>query len=172
MIKLTTDRLIMRPITVQDAENLYLLNLNPEVIRYTADPPFESIDHSRKFCATYDQYQKYKMGRFSTFLKSDGNFIGWCGLKYHENGEVDLGYRILQDYWGNGYATESSIASLEYGFRQLSLKEIVAYAMKNNTTSIKVMQKLGMSYASDIKLEGIDGVQYVIKREQFYAANS
>jgi len=169
MIELTTDRLIMRPITVQDAENLYLLNLNPEVIRYTADPPFDSVEHTIQFYAAYDQYKKYKMGRFSTFLKSNGTFLGWCGLKYHENGEVDLGYRFLQDHWGNGYATESSVASLKYGFRQLALKEIVAFAMKNNTASIKVMQKLGMSYASDIKLEGIDGVKYVIKRDQFYA---
>ena len=84
MITLVTDRLILKPITLDHVEDLYKLNLDPEVVQYTGDVAFDSIESTRKFYASYDQYEKYGMGRFSTYLK-DNTFIGWCGLKQLEN---------------------------------------------------------------------------------------
>jgi RimJ/RimL family protein N-acetyltransferase len=152
----------MRPITLDDIEHLYQLNLDPDVIKYTGDPPFESIEETRAFYSNYDQYEMYKTGRFSTFLKHGDIFIGWCGLKYHEDGEVDLGYRFLKKFWGQGYATESSKASLDYGFNNLKFERIYAEAMKENPASIRVMQKVGMKYVRDVMIENHSGVRYEI----------
>lgn len=143
-----TSRLIIRPACLEDAENLFFLNSDPIVMRYTGDKAFANVFEARKLIEErlIPQFKERRMSRFMVFLK-DQTFIGWCGLKYHpETQEVDLGYRFMQKFWGEGYATEASKASLEYGFKTLLLPKIIAKAMPANTSSIKVMQKLAMHF--------------------------
>lgn len=91
-----------------------------------------------------------KMGRWAVHLKSTGEFIGWCGLKYVKDAdETDLGYRFFEQYWGKGYATESAKAVLDYGVHTLKLENIIARAAKANPASIKVIKKIGMVYLED-----------------------
>lgn len=63
---------------------------------------------------------------------------------------------------GKGYATESALASLNYGFKKLNLKRIIGRAMKENIASIKVLQKIGLEYEKDIEFEGKEAVIYKI----------
>ncbi len=145
---LETDRLILRPMTDEDAYHLFELNSDPQVTRYTGDPADPTPSASLRVIheRIRPQFQQYKMGRFATTLK-DGTFLGWCGLRYFpQNKEVDLGYRFHRRYWGQGYATEASAAALNYGFETLGLQKIIAKAMPENTASLKVMQKLGMTF--------------------------
>ncbi len=145
---LETDRLILSLQTYEDIPNLISLNSDPDVVRYTGEGKLSNEAEARALLdeRILPQWQKYKMGRFSVSLK-DGTYLGWCGLKYHpETDEVDLGYRFIKKYWGKGYATESSRASLSYGFHTLRLERIMAKAMPDNKDSIKVMQKLGMTF--------------------------
>jgi ribosomal-protein-alanine N-acetyltransferase len=145
---LETMRLILKPAVLEDANNLFLLNSDPEVMRYTGDKKFHSTIEAQKVIQEnlIPHFNHYKMGRFMIFLK-DGTFIGWCGLKYFpETDEVDLGYRLMRSFWGQGFATEASQVSLDYGFSRLNLKKIIAKAMPENIGSIKVMQKLGMTF--------------------------
>jgi len=79
---ISTPRLLLREMTPEDAGNLYYLNLDPEVIRYTGDPPFDSILDAEIFLNRYDHYQKYGFGRWAVIRKLDNAFLGWCGLKY------------------------------------------------------------------------------------------
>jgi len=166
MIQLETERLIMRPIIPDDAEDMYLLNLDPDVVRYTGDIAFTSVEDSFQFYSKYDDYARHKMGRFSTFLKEGNVFIGWCGLKQLET-DVDLGYRFMKEYWGKGYATESSVASLDYGFDEIGLDRIVAIAFKENVASYNIMKKLGMGFLKELDYEGRDAVQYEIIKQQW-----
>lgn len=145
---LETKRLILRPATLDDAPHLLSLNSDPEVMHFTGDEKLLNLLEAENLIRDrmMAQYEKYKMSRFSLCLK-DGTFIGWCGLKYFEdNGEVDLGYRLMKKYWGQGYATEASFAALQNGFEKLNLQKIVARAMPDNKASIKVLQKLGMTF--------------------------
>lgn len=145
---LETDRLILSLQTYADTENLVNLNSDPDVVRYTGDVTLANALEARKLLEekVFPQWQTHKMGRFSVTLK-DGTYLGWCGLKYHpETDEVDLGYRFMKKYWGKGYATESSRSCLDYGFKTLGLKRIIAKAMPDNKDSIKVMIKLGMNF--------------------------
>lgn len=165
---IVTKRLYLRESTVEDAALAYELNLDPEVIRYTGDPAFVSVAEAKEFLSEYKAFDKHKMGRWYVFLKADDTFIGWCGLKYHEDtNEVDLGYRLLKKYWNRGYATEASSACLEYGFETLRIPMIYAQADMRNKASIKVMQKIGMSYVRNIDFEEDPGVRYEISREEF-----
>ena len=146
---LTTERLFLRPMKEEDAPHIYELNMDPDVIRYTRDVACTSLSDALKVITdiALPQYTKFKMGRFSVFLH-DGTYLGWCGLKYHPDydHEVDLGYRFHKRFWGMGYATEASVACLKYGFEELGLKRIVAKIMPANIPSIKVAQRLKMSF--------------------------
>ncbi|MBT8230465.1 MAG: GNAT family N-acetyltransferase [Bacteroidia bacterium] len=164
---LETKRLIMRPFQIEDAPSLFKLNSDPDVMKYTGDIYFKSIEETREKISEYDQYKKYKMGRFSTIRKKDGAYLGWCGLKLGEDNLVDLGYRFMKEYWGLGYATESSQASLKYGFMDLQIDEIVARAMPENTASIKVMEKLGMHHRGQYYDEGILVELYFLSRDEY-----
>jgi ribosomal-protein-alanine N-acetyltransferase len=163
MIQLETPRLLMRQFLEEDAEAMYWLNADPEVIKYTGDPPFKDIEQSLELIKNYSQYEKYKMGRLTLIVKETNEIIGWCGLKYHENSdEVDIGYRLKRSAWGKGYATEAAEVCIKDGFERLKLKNIVGQAMKDNLSSIKVFQKLGMTYVKDFVCGGQPSVFYRI----------
>jgi len=167
-IALSSQRLYLKEMKVTDAQNLFLLNSDIEVIQYTGDVMFTSIDDALNLIENYDQYQKYKMGRLSLFDKASGEYIGWCGLKYLEKtGKVDIGYRLLKKHWGKGYATEAAIVCLDYGFNTLELEEIIGTAMMENTASINVFKKLGMKYDTDEPCGNKPGVIYKIKKSEW-----
>lgn len=143
-----TERLLLREITLEDKEQMFLLHSNPEVQKYTGEDPITSIEIMEEAIRDrVEWYKKYGYGRWGTFLKDGMQFIGWAGLSYlPEFDEIDLGYRFLPEHWGKGYATEASEAILQYGFENLGLKRIIAIAMKENPASIRVMEKVGMKF--------------------------
>lgn len=156
-----TPRLFLRQLTPEDARHFYELNLDPDVIRYTGNLPFESVEHAREFLENYDHYEHFGYGRWATLLRDTGEWIGWCGLKFEEEfGATDVGYRFFKKHWGKGYATESARASLKYGFEKLGLKRIEGRAAIANPASIRVLQKIGMQYVKDFIFDGMVGVVY------------
>ena len=155
-VVIETDRLLLRRFTEDDAPLLYELNLDPEVIRYTHDP-MTSVEHAKKVLneVILPQYVLYDHGRWAVHLISNLEFIGWCGLKYlPETNEVDLGYRFMKKFWGNGYATEAALACIEYGFTRSNLRQIVGRALPGNLASIKVLEKCGMKYLHEEVMHG------------------
>lgn len=164
---LETERFILREFELSDAGEMYKLNLDPEVIKYTGDPPFESIEATRQFLLNYDQYEKYGYGRWAVIRKTDNEFMGWCGLKFNpEYGETNLGYRFFRCYWGQGIATETAKACLAYGFGHLKLAQIAAYAVAENGASIKIMQKIGMAFREKRDCANQPGVKYLIESSE------
>jgi RimJ/RimL family protein N-acetyltransferase len=77
-----------------------------------------------------------------------GHLLGWCGLKITNFvlREGELGYALDRVYWGQGYATEAALAMLAFGFRSLNLHRIVGTCHPANQGSIRVLEKVGMSY--------------------------
>lgn len=158
-----TKRLRLQELTPDDAQHFYDLNADPEVVKYTGDPPFESVESARSFLENYDQYQKYGYGRWAVLLKETGEFLGWCGLKYlPESNETDLGYRFFQKHWGKGYATEAALACVEYGFKNLGLTRIVGRVMKANSASVKVLEKTGLRFAGEFEFQGHPDLYYIL----------
>ncbi len=166
---LTTSRLELVWASPIHAPLLLELNKDPEVIRYTGDHSLLNLAQAQTQIKERFEPQKinYKMGRFLVFRK-DGTFLGWCGLRFSpEKNEVDLGYRLMKKHWGQGYATEASQACLEYGFKTLGLKRVVAQASPENIPSIKVIQKLGFSFRGVVPENGVSWVFYEISDKQF-----
>ena len=165
MIVIKTPRLYLRALTSEDAEDLYLLNLDPDVVRYTGDMPFESVGEAIKFLQAYNQYQKYGCGRWAVTTIKEDKFIGWCGLNYTPGlDEFDIGFRFFKSEWNRGYATESARACIEHGFEKLNLSRIVGRAMKENIASLNVLEKIGLKYIHPIVFDDHEGLVYEIEK--------
>ncbi len=163
---LETERLFLREFDVADAKYFFELNQDFEVIKYTGDNKFDTINHAEKFLKNYDHYSKYKYGRWAVIRKYDDQFLGWCGLKFSENlNETDIGFRFFRKYWNQGYATESAKACLEYGFKKLELKSIVGRVMLDNKASIKVLEKIGLKFIKEFDFDKNLGLIYSIDNE-------
>jgi len=159
-----TKRLFLRELNVNDAESFYRLNLDKDVLKYTGDEPFESIENSKEFLEKYNHYEKYGFGRWAVINKENGKFLGWCGLKFTEiRNEYDIGFRFFKKYWNKGYATESAKSCIDYGINKLQLTEILGRTMKENQASIRVLEKIGLEYNRNFDFEGNEGVIYKTK---------
>lgn len=144
-----TERLIIREITLDDAESMLQLYSNPIVQKYTGDPLVESLSEIKNLIEEHKikDYNNLGYGRWAVIMKSSNAFAGWSGLKYlPEFDKIDLGYRFLPEFWGKGIATEAGLAIIKYGFEELDLKQIIAIAFPENHASIRVMQKVGMTF--------------------------
>jgi RimJ/RimL family protein N-acetyltransferase len=162
---LETQRLYLRRMTIEDAENIYLLNLDPEVIQYTGDDAFESIESAQQFLLNYDHYSKYDFGRWAVIEKNSQFFLGWCGLKFTpKSQEYDIGFRFHKKYWNQGFATEAALACIQLGFEKYKMSKIIGRARKDNTGSIKVLEKIGLTYFEAYDFDGNEGVLYQIQK--------
>jgi ribosomal-protein-alanine N-acetyltransferase len=164
-IILETPRLVLRKVIINDAPFFYELNSNPLVVQYTGDIAFKDLGTAENIVRFLQkQYEENSYARLIVIEKSTQTAIGWCGLKYHpDTKETDIGYRFMQQHWGKGYATESALACINYGFETLNLTRIIADAMKENIASINVLQKLGMTYFGETLIDNIESVIYEIK---------
>jgi ribosomal-protein-alanine N-acetyltransferase len=162
---LETQRCYLRELLVDDAEYFYDLNADPEVIKYTGDKPFGTINEARSFLENYSQYTLYGYGRWAVIDKATNEFLGWCGLKYSSDlDEIDLGFRFFRKHWNQGYATETAKACVDYGFNHLNIDKIVGRAMEANIGSVKVLEKIGMSFVGKFEFDLHPGVLYQIEK--------
>ncbi len=163
-----TPRLLLREFREDDAEALFRLNSDPEIMRYTGDTPFTDPASARHFLHHYDDYARNGFGRWAVTRRSDGEFMGFCGLRRDpDSGEVDLAFRLFRKFWASGYATEASSACLQAGFEDFGLAEIVGRAMRENLPSISVLQKLGMKYRDMVEDDGEFWLVYAVGAERF-----
>jgi len=160
---LETERCFLREMNIDDAPSIFRLNMHPDILKFTTDPPFKSVSEAAEFIKKYDAYSKTGFGRWAVIHKQTGEFLGWCGLKFiPEENEVDIGYRFLPEYWGKGYAVETATACCKWGFHKKGLKRIVARIHKDNLRSIRVAEKMKMIYEKDLDYDGILWMNYVV----------
>ena len=149
-LPIITERLILRKLTLDDVDNIFLLDSNPDVMKYVGVPIASSKEESKKLIENIlHQYEKNGTGRLAVIEKETNKFIGWSGIKLLTeevtgfNNVYELGYRFLPEFWRKGYATESAKASLDLGFNQLNADKIYAYADVDHHSSNQILTKLG-----------------------------
>lgn len=144
----SSDRLLFRQFTIDDAQLIHELNSNELVLKYVHElpsTPERAILRLKE--SIIPHYQQFGYGRWAVHLKDNNDFIGWCGLKFRpDREETDLGYRYSPSSWGKGYGTEAASACLEYGFKTLQLNRITAAAHIENLPSLRILEKIGMQY--------------------------
>ncbi len=172
---LETERLILRKLEETDAKRLFLLDSNPEVMKYIGVAPVSDLRESQKIIGNIrQQYLDHGIGRLAVIEKESGLLIGWSGLKFltqETNGYkniYELGYRFLPEYWGKGYASESVRASLDFGFNDLRTDVIYAYAHCENKSSLDVLEKSGFIKTGEFAEP--DGIcfWYELRREDYH----
>ncbi|MBK9320109.1 MAG: GNAT family N-acetyltransferase [Bacteroidetes bacterium] len=165
-----TTRCRMREMQPEDGSVFYELNLDPDVLKYTGDEPFKSVEEATTFLKNYDVYRKYGMGRWVVERKEDGVILGWCGLKFLvDEQEVDIGYRFFRKYWGKGYASETACASIDYGFNTLKLARIIGRSAVANLASVRVLEKCGLKFEKFSDALGEETVQHAISKAEYVA---
>ncbi len=146
-IKLESERLLIRPFQKGDEKAVFKLNSNPIVQKYTGDVLVKTIEQAKDILhnVVLKDYEKHGYGRLAVIYKPDNKLIGFTGIKYlpEAEGESDIGYRFLPEYWGKGIATESSKMSLNMAFNQLKLKKVIGFTEIENEASTKVLLKMG-----------------------------
>ncbi|MFN7039214.1 MAG: GNAT family N-acetyltransferase [Alphaproteobacteria bacterium] len=100
------------------------------------------------------------------FLKESDEFLGRAGFSVMDNGEVEVGYGFLREYWGKGYATESLNALLNWAFSNLTVPRIIAFTNSNNIVSIKILKKCGMElYKQEFIRDALYEFYYIINSQ-------
>jgi RimJ/RimL family protein N-acetyltransferase len=143
-----TGRLMLRPWQDADREPFAVLNADPEVMRHF--PGVMAREQSDAFVDWQrDVFEERGWGLWA--VEADGRFIGFVGLSVpsfqaHFTPAVEIGWRLAQEAWGHGYATEAAQAAAAFGFDTVGLDEIVSFTAVQNDRSRRVMERLGMTH--------------------------
>ena len=178
---LQTERLILRKIVKEDAEDMYEYSRDPDVTRYLTWSPHTSLRQTERYIDILQK--KYADGSFNDWglvLRETGKFIGTCGYTSFDYGKntAEVGYVLSKDCWGNGLAAEAAKRVMEFGFETFELDGYFAKHMEGNDASARVMQKCGMKFeglhrhSMYIKGEFKNIVVYEVTREEYFEAKN
>jgi ribosomal-protein-alanine N-acetyltransferase len=162
-----TERLVVRHYTAQDADNFFLLNADPDVMRYIR--PVRNRADTDLFFADVMRYSTKNpaYGRMAVLDKKSGEFVGsFAIIPIEQTDLMQLGYSLLPKYWGRGYATELVKRSLVYIFTATDIEEIFGVTESLNRASQHVLLKSGFVPHS-IVMEG----EKVLNRFHFLKKN-
>lgn len=153
-----TERLTLRHFHIMDAEPIYQVFGDPEVMRFgDGVQTKEWVNNWLRTCLER-YHQTWGFGPYAVVEKRSQGVIGYCGLFYFPdiNGqsEVEIGYRLARSAWGQGYATEAASAIRDVAFHTLGIKRLIAIIDPSNIASIRVAEKIGMHYENEVMLEG------------------
>jgi RimJ/RimL family protein N-acetyltransferase len=161
-VLLETERLVLRRFTEDDADNLFDLDSDPEVMRFLSGgtPTPRGVieaDILPRFLR-YDE-RAPGFGFWAAIDKASGDFLGWFSLRPTDQAdprEVTLGFRLRQVAWGKGYATEGARALIRTGFTELGVERVVATTYQDNLASRRVMEKAGMTLTRTFRITAAD----------------
>src|SRR5215203_5977420 len=155
MIILETERLFLRQFSIEDAQFILTLLNEPSFLRYIGDKKVRNLDDAQQYILNgpIASYKQNGFGLYLAGLRESHTPIGMCGLiKREELPDVDIGFAFLPDFWNKGLAFEAAGAVMKYGHEKLKLKRIVAITSLDNDASIKLLQRLGLTFERVIKL--------------------
>jgi len=147
-IIIETERLVLRTWQKQDADAYFQINQDPKVIEFL--PRSLTMEQANDFIPAVNHHgERHGYTLWAAELKETGELMGFIGLNYTDwesnfTPAVEVGWRLGSQFWGKGYATEGAKASLDYGFKQCGLKEIVSFTVPANVRSLRVMEKIGL----------------------------
>lgn len=149
MYLLQTEHLNLRPFTLADAGHIVELLNQPSFIRFIGDRGVRTAAEAEKYL-TDGPLKSYEQNGFGLWLveeKVTHAFVGMCGLiKRPELEDVDIGYALLPEFWGHGLATEACAGVLAYARNHRQLKRLVAIVAPDNVASIRVLEKIGLTF--------------------------
>jgi RimJ/RimL family protein N-acetyltransferase len=150
-----TERLIIRPWRDSDRSE-YLASCNDEAVTTYLGGPAAVEDIDASLARIRKSQEENGFCFWVIERKSDGAFLGYCGFKVARDegtpieGDVEIGWRLRQDAWGQGYALEAARACLDWAWSNLKADRVVAITVPTNRASWSVMERLGMTRRPDL----------------------
>ena len=168
---LETERLILRPLTVSDAEEIYTnWTSDPDVARYMTWDTHPCVEATIDWLTDVETKIDSDTAYDWVFVrKSDGKLIGSGGLYFREDYDAfTLGYNTMKECWHQGYTTEAARAMIDFAVKELGVKKFLGCHAIQNPNSGKVMEKVGFTYVKDghyVKLDGteVDAREYTLE---------
>ena len=148
--ELDTSRLRLRRWRPSDLEPFAALNADPRVMEHL--PAILGREQSDALALQCDaHFDRHGFGLWAVEVRGVAPFAGFIGLSVphfqaHFTPCVEVGWRLAAHYWGQGFATEGALATLEFGFQTLKLAEIVSFTVPGNVRSRRVMERIGMTH--------------------------
>ena len=155
MTILETERLTLREITTDDAEFLLKLLNEPSFIENIGDRNVRTIEDACRYASNgpIASYQQHGFGLYLVELKDARTAVGICGLVKRESlPDADIGYAFLPEFWRKGYALEATSAIKRHAFEVLGHKKLLAIVNPENASSIRLLEKLGLRFASMVRV--------------------
>ena len=168
----TTERLTIRPLNMEDATIWEKFVMDPIATKYFPDEMkmHPSVAHNW-IEKQMERYQNNQYGLMALVETATNELVGQCGLltqQVNAKEEIEIGYHLLTQHCGKGYATEAAKKFKEIGFEKENLDTIVSLIHKNNTPSQKVAERNGMSRTTPTLHKGLPSYIYRINKEQYF----
>jgi [ribosomal protein S5]-alanine N-acetyltransferase len=163
---LETARLRLREFVPQDAEALLAVLGDPVAMQYYP-AAFDRKGVEEWIERNRERYQSNGYGLWAMILKNSGELIGDCGCFLRDvdgRDDIEIGYHVRRDLWGNGYATEAAAAYMHYAFTKLGVDRVISLIRPENVQSIRVAEKNGMTCEKIIFWRGYDHCVYANQR--------
>lgn len=158
-----TERLLVRPRSVEDLDDCLAMDREPLVTRYIAGPWSNPDEHLAFVMDRMQTTYPHGLGYWSVMdTETDLGFMGWVLLLPCSGEEYEIGWRFRRECWGQGYATEAALPVLRHAFETVGLPSVVADIHPHNIGSINVAEKLGLRFVENRVCEGEPAVHYQI----------
>jgi len=162
LARIETNRLILRPFELSDAEAAFGWFGDPVVMRFTPTGPLKSIEETNTRLAFFMDHQKaHGFSKWLVLDRSSGVAIGDSGLLvFQDYGWIDLGFRFAQQCWGKGLATEAASAWVRAAFDEFRLNRLGTFVHPENAASIRVLEKMGFRQERRDTVMGMDSIVF------------
>lgn len=164
-----TERLILRRFADEDVDAIHKMRSDAEFMRFIHKT--ESRSQAKNWINMVSRYWETSgFGFWAVVSKETNETIGWSGTwNLAETSEPEIGFAIAKAFWGKGLATEAANFALKYTFEKRHARKVVAVTMPENAASRRVMEKIGMSFESQIyyKSYGLELALYAMTRTDF-----
>lgn len=163
---LETNRLQLRRFAPEDADALAEVLSDPVAMQFYP-AAFDRAGVQHWIAKNIERYRRDGHGLWAMLRKGSSGLIGDCGCVLQEvdgANEVEVGYHVRRDLWGNGYATEAARACMEYAFAKLGAQRVISIIRPENVQSRRVAEKNGMMCEKTIFWRNYNHCIYVIRR--------
>ncbi len=163
---LETERLIHRPFEISDTPRLIEIRTTPNVNRFVGGAIVNTPEWLTNRVKSYIEfYNTHGYGMYALIWKETGEIIGWSGLQeFGESGDIEVGYGMIEKYWGRGIAFETASFWFDFAFDEAKLDKLVGVAEKSNIASNRVLKKIGLKLNGERSYFGMDCNYYSLKR--------
>lgn len=171
---ITTTRLRLQPLTLDDLDSIHAVWTNPGVRRFLFDDQIISREQAAaEINDSIDRFETHGCGLWAARLREEPQLIGFCGFRlFHDPPQLQLLYGFHPDHWSRGFATEAARAMIRFGFERAGLDFVIASADAPNLASLGVMERAGMSFDRRETVNEMDTVYYRLDRREFSADTS